>query len=443
MFIAFNITRYTMTKNNFKLLLLIPALASMMFAMPVQSYAIPTFTDSFGVSSQEASPQALAFNNDGTKMYVVGSNSGTVFEYNLITAFDVTTASFTAGDFFSVRSQEYYPTAVSFNNGGTKMYVVGSNSGTVFEYNLITAFDVTTASFTAGDFFSVRSQEANPQALAFNNDGTKMYVVGSNSDTVFEYNLITAFDVTTASFASGDIFSVSSQEAYPTAVSFNNGGTKMYVVGSNSDTVFEYDLTTAFDVTTASFTAGDFFSVSSQEAYPTAVSFNNGGTKMYVVGSNSDTVHEYYLDVPFAIAESTITGSADTTGNVFIQSVDTCGIGLGSGAPISYGAISQGETSAEQTLVIQNTGNVNATAFLSGSAWIDSSNSTIINIDNTRYSSSSGEYSAKTQLSVDDVSFMVIQPTRDTNTFWQLEATLLDSSFSGSLTQTVNFVATC
>ena len=32
-----------------------------------------TFVDSFSVSSQDTAPQDLAFNTDGTKMFVVGS----------------------------------------------------------------------------------------------------------------------------------------------------------------------------------------------------------------------------------------------------------------------------------------------------------------------------------------------------------------------------------
>ena len=34
--------------------------------------AATTFVDSFDVSTQDATPRGLAFNNDGTKMFVVG-----------------------------------------------------------------------------------------------------------------------------------------------------------------------------------------------------------------------------------------------------------------------------------------------------------------------------------------------------------------------------------
>ena len=169
------------------------------------------------------------------------------------------------------------------------------------------------------------------------------------------------------------------------------------------------------------------------------------GVDTVTIGSNVYAVVASLEDDGVQIIDlgTILTSSTNTTGNVYIQQTDTCGIGLGTGAPISYGSVAPSATSTEQTLVIQNTGNTNATTFVSGTDWIDSTDSTIITIDNTRYSSSSGDYSTKTSLTTDDSSFMVIQPSINTDTFWQLQATLSDSTFSGDLTQTVNFAATC
>ena len=163
------------------------------------------------------------------------------------------------------------------------------------------------------------------------------------------------------------------------------------------------------------------------------------GTNTYAVVASISDNGVQIIDLGTAVPP--LTGSSSTTGNVSIQS--TCGIGLSSGAPISYGALAPNTISTEQTLVIQNTGNINATTFVSGTSWLDSSNNTIITIDNTKYSSSTGDYSTKTSLTTDDASLMVIQPNVNTDTFWQLQATLADTSFSGNLTQTVNFAATC
>ena len=111
------------------------------------------------------------------------------------------------------------------------------------------------------------SQESNPSSLTFNNDGTKMFVLGFTGDDVNEYTLSSGFDVSTASFV--DSFSVSGQEDLPRGLAFNNNGTKMFVVGWTGDDVNEYTLSTGFDVSTASFV--DSFSVAAQEAVPLLV----------------------------------------------------------------------------------------------------------------------------------------------------------------------------
>ena len=83
-------------------------------------------------------------------------------------------------------------------------------------------------------------------------------------DQVDEYTLTTAWDVSTASFV--DSFSVATQETEPTGIAFSKSGDKMFVVGDAGNDVNEYTLTTAWDVSTASFV--DSFSVSNSGSNP-------------------------------------------------------------------------------------------------------------------------------------------------------------------------------
>ncbi|MFL2513755.1 MAG: autotransporter domain-containing protein, partial [Alphaproteobacteria bacterium] len=200
------------------------------------------FVDSFSVAAQDDFPEAIAFNTDGTKMFVVGAIGDDVNEYTLSTGFDVSTASFV--DSFSVAGQETGAHDLAFNTDGTKMFVVGVSGVDVNEYTLSTGFDVSTASFV--DSFSVAGQETSPLGLAFNTDGTKMFVVGRDDDNVNEYTLSTGFDVSTASFV--DSFSVAGQDSFPEAIAFNTDGTKMFVAGSIGDDVNEYTLSAGFDL---------------------------------------------------------------------------------------------------------------------------------------------------------------------------------------------------
>jgi len=271
--------------------------------------AAGVFVDSFDISNEETVPTGLAFNNDGTKMFVTGKDGDDVNEYTLSTAFDVSTASFV--DSFDVSGEEINPGGLAFNNNGTKMFVVGQTGDDINEYTLSTAFDVSTASYAGNsERFNFSSQEGKPGELVFNNDGTKMFLTGNGGDDVNEYTLSTAFDVSTASFV--DSFLVRGEESDPRGLAFNNNGTKMFVTGFNGDEVNEYTLSTAFDVSTATFL--DSLDVSSEDTVPSSLKFNSDGTKMFVLGQTGDDVNEYTLSCPFKVtSSSTCDDPADTS----------------------------------------------------------------------------------------------------------------------------------
>jgi DNA-binding beta-propeller fold protein YncE len=248
--------------------------------------------NSFSVASQDTIPRDVAFSNDGTKMYVIGDTGNSVYQYSLSTAYDVSTASYDSVSFNVANQGETGPSGIAFNSDGTKMYVVGTGEDKVFQYTLSTAFDLSTASYDSVSF-SVASQETFPTELAFNSDGTKMYIIGTATDRVYQYSLSTAFDLSTASYSSVSLL-VSGQVTTPTGLAFNSAGNKMYVVASGNDLVAQYNLSTAFDLSTASYDSVSF-SVFSQDSNPHGISFNNDGTKMFIVGSTNDAVYEYNL----------------------------------------------------------------------------------------------------------------------------------------------------
>jgi len=308
-----------------------------------------SYIQSFSVASQDTAPVAVFFKSDGTSMYIIGTTSDAVYQYNLSTAWDISTASYSTSK--SVSTETTFPTKLYFRSDGLKMYVSGSsmyvyeytlgtawslstasyvqsyqapttfistidalyfkpdgtvmflggfNQGRFISIDLATAWDLSTASFTfpSDDYFLVTSEEANPKALFFKPDGTKMYIMGTTGDDVNEYDLSTAWNVATASYL--QVFSVAAQELTPQGLFFKPDGTKMYVCGGSGDDVNEYDLSTPWDVSTASYLQR--FSVSTQEINPQAVFFSPDGTNMYVMGSAGDDVNQYSLGTAWNVA---------------------------------------------------------------------------------------------------------------------------------------------
>lgn len=248
------------------------------------------------VGDWEISCNGVAISDDGTRLFFTGYGGDTVWSCTLSTPFDLATATVDVKKVW-VGAGEQTPTTPFFGDSGTKMYVMGSNSDTVYQYTLSTAWDVSTATY-ASKSFSVTTQDATPQGIFFKSDGLTFYMVGSTTDTVYQYTLSTAWDIATASYASKS-FSVAGQETVPRALFFKSDGLKMYVIGQTGDDVNEYDLSTAWDVSTASFLR---VSAAVGETAPTGLWFKDDGTKMYVIGTGNDAVREFTLSTAWNVS---------------------------------------------------------------------------------------------------------------------------------------------
>jgi len=244
---------------------------------------------SISVSSQENTPEGLFFKSDGLAMYIVGPGGSAVDQWTLTTAYDVSTASY-ASKTFSFSSQDINCGDIHFKPDGTKMFMIGASSDTVYQYSLSTAWDVSTGSYDSKSK-SIAAQETAPEGLTFKPDGTKMYVCGGNGDDVNEYNLSTAWDVSTASFSQNG--SVNALSGNPHSVRFKDDGTELYVIDPDSAdrNVYSFTLSTAWDVSTLS--SGTTFYVGGQDTAPKGLAFGDSGKKMYIVGTTSDTVFQY------------------------------------------------------------------------------------------------------------------------------------------------------
>ena len=262
------------------------------------------------IAAQDATVQSIAFKSDGTKMYAVGATTDAVYEYNLSTAWDIDSISYLQS--FSVAAQDTAPSGITFKSDGTKMYVVGALNDAVYEYDLSTAWNISSATY-------LRQGSVSPETTAtgvfFKSDGTEMYVCGTVFGGVISYALSTAWDVSTAvvqtspwlvssALYANQTFSVTTQDTAPNGIAFKSDGTKMYVVGATNDSVYEYNLSTAWNVTSA--VIGATLSVATYEIVPEDLFFKADGTELYILGSNGDDVTAFTLSTPWSIATAAI-----------------------------------------------------------------------------------------------------------------------------------------
>jgi hypothetical protein len=216
-----------------------------------------------------------------------------IFQYTLTTAWDVGSASY-ASKSFDTSTETSSLVGLAFNADGDEMYAISIGDDTIYQYHLSTAWDVSTAAHTGGESLSVTTEQGAPQAIVFNDDGTIFYVVGSVPQGVKQYTSGAPWRVNGSTY-SGKSFTASTVQNTDLALSL--GGTRLHFLDSTLDTVHQADLTTAWDISTA--VESDItFTVTDEESTPLGITLSADGTKLYVCGTVSDAVHQYTLATP-------------------------------------------------------------------------------------------------------------------------------------------------
>jgi len=239
---------------------------------------------SFSVSGQDSSPMGMAISPDGTKMYMSGASTDDIYQYTLSTAFDLSTASYDNVNMaYSTNNS-----GVAFKPDGTKMYITSYSNDDVRQYTLSTAWDLSTASYDSVSF-SVSGQDSAPYDLTFSTDGTKMYFSGGQYKRIHQYSLSTAWDLSTASYDSVYL-DVSTDCPNLYGAVFSEDGLQLFAICASNQIIQQYSLTTEFDLSTASL--GDDFSVSSA-GFCTSIVLSSNQEKIYILSSSNDAVFQY------------------------------------------------------------------------------------------------------------------------------------------------------
>jgi len=243
------------------------------------------FIQAFKDLARDNSMTSVAFKPDGTEMFLLGNDVDDINQYSLSTAFDVSTASFSQA--FDVSPQDTNVQGLEFRPDGSQVYVAGQGGDRVYQYSLSTDYDISTATFDQS--FSVNTQETDVTELAVSSDGTRLYVTGFGSAKVHQYSLSTAFDVSTASVSKS--FDVSPQDTGPQGMELLADGSQLYIAGNGTQNIYQYNLSTDFDISTASFAQS--INTDSRNGTPTDVTFKPDGSQMYVMGRAQSRVYQY------------------------------------------------------------------------------------------------------------------------------------------------------
>lgn len=195
-------------------------------------------------------------------------------------------------------------------NNDMSFYYCVSASNSVVQYNMSEASNIETATIVSSrNVITLTGLSTfSPVGVEFSPDGTKMAVTSLIRDNVYSFSLSTAWDISTATYDNYWI-NVTTQEATPYAVEFGNSGFSMYVLGPSSDQIHQYNMTQAYNVATATYTSRSF-SVVTQDGTPYDFDFSSDGTQFIMIGDSNDTIWHYKLNTAWNIQTSYYTSTS-------------------------------------------------------------------------------------------------------------------------------------
>lgn len=251
--------------------------------LPIGFYAIDVSASLLNTNT----PWDVAMSSDGSKLFVLITGIDTVYGYDLAEPWVVTSANATENGIFSVSAQDTYPLGLAFNSDGSKMYILGTTGDDVNEYVLSTPWDITTSVYNST--YDTGVEATSPSAFAFSSNGLYMYVLDNSTDTTYQYNLATPWDLTTASYSG---LSFLSPDSTATGIFMSTDGTMCYIVGQSTDALYQLTLLTPYNISTATLLKSIPFRL---DTNPRGIYWDEIGSKFLVSAAAASTI------IPFTI----------------------------------------------------------------------------------------------------------------------------------------------
>lgn len=244
----------------------------------------PTFEVNFDPISNGTSGQSrsIAFKSDGTKCFTTGFFDDAVREFDLSTAYDLNTATYsgTTGALSNIRTGTTAPLTVRFKPDGTAFYIADNGSDEFQHYTLSTAWDVTsTVAFDSR--VNAYGLSSVPASIVFNDDGTQVLLGESNDGRQRLFNLTNAYDFSFFSLEETNILGADYSELQP-----NDDFTFMYAKKNNSTIIRRWAIPDSSDFSTIDWTDYDDLSAG-VDSSATGLMFDGDGSKMYLSTQNT------------------------------------------------------------------------------------------------------------------------------------------------------------
>ena len=198
---------------------------------------------------------------------------------------------------------------MKLSDDGTKMYILETINNSIQQYSLRFPFDVSSATLDSGSQLSVNNEETSPTSFTLTEDGLKLYVIGTDSKRVHSYSLSSANEISSATYDSlSASFLVENEDMNPQGLALNDLGDQLLVLGGENQKVIQYTLSSSFDVSSAVF-SHDFSLPSGSNA--TSIDYNRIGSDIYVLDKDISRISKYGIGIPINVSNAQSRGEVD------------------------------------------------------------------------------------------------------------------------------------
>lgn len=218
---------------------------------------------------------------DGSKLYIVHDADNRVYQYSLTTPWLASSATYD-NKTIEVTSMDTTPFGIFLKPDGVTMYICGNSADVIGSWTLSTAWDVSTAT-DDGEEIDISAQETSPQGIYFKPDGTYLYVCGNSGNDVGQYHLNTPWDMTSAHY-DNKLLDVSGEVSVPKGLYIRSDGEKLFITGGVNKTVFQYTLSTPWDVSTGTYDEKSFSAATQEATLAGGLFLKDDGLRFYVTG---------------------------------------------------------------------------------------------------------------------------------------------------------------
>jgi hypothetical protein len=187
-----------------------------------------------GITVDSGDRDAISFKPDGSRMFA--AIGGAIIFWDLSTDWNISSASYTVdsfGDFEGSGSIKFF----QIKPDGDTVYTSRDGSSIIHQHTLGASWNTNGSITYTNKSYDFSAQLNNIRGAFISDDGLLLYVVSTSE--IYRYTFGTAWDLDTLSY-DYFVYDVSAETTVCVSLQFKPDISKMYVVGVNDFSIFQY-----------------------------------------------------------------------------------------------------------------------------------------------------------------------------------------------------------